>query len=135
MIGNIFIQLGRALAGLWRLIFGSKAKKLDAARMLAQFAEIERLLDSGDSIHASQAIVRADSFLDAVMRQVGGQGSSFGERVRSLEARFERSLYQQIWEAHKLRNLIAHEHPQITVGQARSVLQTFRKAASVLGAF
>ncbi len=134
--GNLLAQLGRALVGLWRVAFGSKrAGRFNRVQLLAQYAQIEQLIDSGDTIHAAQAVVRADSFLDGVMKQAGGQGSSFGERLRSLEGEFDRSLYQQLWDAHKLRNRIAHEHPQISVGQARSALQAFRRAASQLGAF
>lgn len=133
---NILTQLGRALMALGRLLFGRPKSRLNQTQLLADFALIEQLLDSNDPIHAAQAIVRADSFLDEVMKQVGGQGASFADRLRSLESRFERTFYQGIWDAHKLRNDLAHNHGgSVDTYRARTALQTFRRAASALGAF
>ncbi len=133
-IANLFSQLGAALAGIWRVL-GKSGTRLDRNKLLAQFGAIERLLAGGDGVHAAQAVMQADSFLDAIMREVGGQGASFADRLRSLDSRFSRDAYQSVWDAHKLRNQIAHEHPAVTVGQARAALASFRRAASQLGAF
>ena len=132
---NILTQIGVALAGLWRVFGKQSGTRLDRAKLLAQFGEIEALLRTNDAIHAAQAVVRADSFLDSIMREVGGKGASFGERLRSLEPRFSHDGYQALWDAHKLRNAIAHEHPTVSVDQARAAIQTFRRGASQLGAF
>lgn len=134
-VPNIFTQMGIAMMGIWKLFVKQRGPSLNSAALRKQFDEIEGLLSSNDAIHAAQAVVRADSFLDGLMQQVGGQGSSFADRLRNLEAKFSADLYQQIWNAHKLRNEIAHQHPTISIGQARSALQTYRRAASQLGAF
>jgi hypothetical protein len=132
---NILTQLGYALVSVWKYLFKKQGSAFDQAKLLAQFSEIEGLLKSNDSIHAAQAVVRADSFLDNLMKQVGGQGASFADRLRSLEKRFSLDIYQTIWTAHKLRNTIAHEQITISVEQAQSSLKVFRRAASQLGAF
>lgn len=133
---NLVVQLGAALSALWKLVFGRSKSRLNQTQLLADFVQIEALLTSGDSIHAAQAVVRADSFLDGIMQQVGGQGTSFADRLRSLESRFERTFYQGIWDAHKLRNDLAHNHGgSVDTYRARTALQTFRRAASALGAF
>ncbi|MCA9388158.1 hypothetical protein KC644_00160 [Candidatus Berkelbacteria bacterium] len=132
---TIFTQLGKALLGLFKLIFSKKDKKFNHEQLLAQFGTIEKLVESNDPIHAAQAVVRADSFLDLVMKKSGARGETFGERLKNIESRFERSFYQQLWEAHKLRNRIAHEHPEVSIAQAKNSLETFRRAASILGAF
>lgn len=132
---TIFTQIGAALSGIWKLFVKQRGPSLNSAALRKQFDEIERLLSSNDAVHAAQAVVRADSFLDNLMREVGGQGSSFADRLRNLETKFSADIYQQIWSAHKLRNAIAHEHPTVSVAQARSALQVFRRAASQLGAF
>lgn len=131
---NLLVQLGRALGALWRLIVGKKSTTVDRVRLLALFAECDQLTGQGSS-GAAQAVVRADSLLDEVMRAAGGSGTSFSDRLRSLERRFDRNLYQQVWDAHKLRNEIAHEHPNVSAVQASQVVSVFRRAASQLGAF
>lgn len=132
---NILTQIGYMLVTVWKYFFKKPGSALDQAKLRTQFAEIEGLLRSNDAIHAAQAVVRADSFLDNLMKQVGGQGTSFADRLRSLEKRFSQDIYQQIWNAHKLRNTIAHEQVTISLSQAQSSLQTYRRAASQLGAF
>lgn len=132
---NIFTQLGKAMGGLFKLAFSKKNKKFNREQMLVQFGTIEKLLESNDSIHAAQAVVRADSFVDMVFKKAGAQGKNFGERLISFQTKFDKNFYQQLWEAHKLRNRIAHEQPEVSVSQAKAALQTFRRAASVLGAF
>lgn len=133
---NLLRQLVTALGGLWRLLVGHRPSRFNSVQLLADFSCIEQLLDSYDSIHAAQAIVRADSFLDDVMKQVGGQGATFADRLRSLESRFEHNLYQHIWNAHKLRNNLAHNHgTTVDDNRARIALKAFRRAASALGAF
>lgn len=133
---NLLVQFGRALVALGRLLFGRPKSKFNQVQMLADFARIEQLLSSGDSIHAAQAVVQADAFLDRIMQSVGGQGASFADRLRSLEGRFDRNLYQAVWDAHKLRNELAHNHGStVSTAQAQGPLQSFRRAASALGAF
>lgn len=133
---NLLVQIGAGLAALGKLIFGrATSAKFNHVQLLAEFSRIEQLLESNDQIHAAQAVVRADSFLDGIFRQAGGRGASFADRLRSLESSFGKPLYQAIWDAHKLRNTIAHEHVDVSVAGARVALQTYRRAASTLGAF
>ena len=132
---NLLVQLGRALVALGRILFGRPRSRLNRVQLLADFVLIEQLLDSNDPIHAAQAIMRADSFLDQIMKVVGCQGATFADRLRGLKRRFDRILYQQIWEAHKIRNQIAHESTEISSAQARNFLPIYRRAASALGAF
>lgn len=132
---NLLVQFGRAIVAIGRLLFGRPKSNLNSVQLLADFARIDQLLDSNDPIHAAQAVVQADAFVDRVMQQTGGQGSSFADRLRSLEPRFDRALYQRIWDAHKVRNEIAHQSTDVSTGQARNLLQVYRRAASALGAF
>ncbi len=132
---NLAAQFGAAVAGIWRLFRRSSAPAFNQDKLRSQFAGIEHGLAGGDAAHAAQAVMQADSFLDGVMRTAGGQGTSFADRLRSLERRFEHTTYQAVWDAHKLRNVIAHEHPTVTAAQARAALAAFRRAASQLGAF
>lgn len=132
---TIFTQVGAAVRGIWNLFVKDRGSVLDGVAFRKQFDEIERLFASKDVIHAAQAVVRADSVLDQVMRESGGQGATFADRLRSLEGKFSRDSYQAIWDAHKLRNEIAHQHPTVSVNDARAAVQALRRAASQLGAF
>lgn len=129
---TIVTQIGMALKGIWNFIARRQRSKVSWAEFELKFQELEPLLRVGDSVNNSQAVLRADSLLDSVMRQVGGQGSAFADRLRSLESRFHSDGYRSIWGAHKLRNLIAHEHPPVTRSEARQAVDIFRRAANHL---
>ena len=111
---------------------GIRFNKIDN---LKKWREIERLLESGDEIHAKHAVVEADKFFDNMLRLKGGKGEKFADHLRSLEDHFSRDNYQNIWSSHKLRNQISHEHdfhPQID--ECRQALYKFRKGLNNLGA-
>jgi len=54
------------------------------------------------------AIIEADSMLDDVIKKMGYEGESLGERLKAID-QSDLSSVQSAWEAHKVRNQIAHE--------------------------
>jgi|GEM_PF-587347 hypothetical protein len=54
------------------------------------------------------AIIDADVMMDEMLKTMGYSQDSLGEKLRSAEVPDFRTL-DQAWEAHKLRNTIAHE--------------------------
>jgi hypothetical protein len=54
------------------------------------------------------AIIEADVMLDEMLAAAGYQQDSLGDKLRSVEKSDFRTI-EQAWEAHKLRNAIAHE--------------------------
>lgn len=130
--------------GIWFLIswpfkkilkLKTKSEKLDKIKNHRKWLEIEKLLESGDEIHARQAVVEADKFFDNIMKQVGVQGQKFADRLRSLENHMNHNNYQAIWQAHKIRNQITHEvDHKISVGEVKQVLNKFRRGLVNLGA-
>lgn len=132
------------LKGLWFLvgwpikkIFKLKTRnsKLDKVANLKKWMEINKLLRTNDEIHAKQAIIDADKFFDDIMKQLGVKGEGFADRLRSLENKMDRKKYQQVWEAHKIRNQISHEmNYQLSNSEAKKALDDFRAGLHNLGA-
>lgn len=131
---NFLVQLSAALGALWRLLV-RPAARFDHEALRGRFSQIEQLATQDDGVHPAQAVLQADSFLDEVMKRSCGAGPHFSDRLKALGKRFDRNLYNLIWEAHKLRNRIAHEQPQVSSAAAKDAVSVFRRAASVLGAF
>ena len=89
-----------------------------------------------DSPHPNDwklAIIEADIILDDVLKQQGYVGNSLGERLKSISTNQLNSL-NDAWEAHKVRNRIAHEGADFvltkrvaeeTVGRYRRVFAEF----------
>lgn len=104
---------------------------VQAERLAAHWASVEGHLMQG---RWSQAVAEADKQLDAGLRIAGVKGNTMGERLKSAKGRFEQARYNQIWEAHKLRNRIAHElGASAAERQAREAVEVFRQALRTLG--
>jgi len=72
------------------------------------------------------AIIEADLLLEDVITQMGYQGQSLGEKLKSIE-QADFPMLQLAWEAHKVRNKIAHEGEKfiLTQREARRVIDLF----------
>lgn len=134
-VTNLLAELGVIVRALWRIIRGRRARRLDWPAIARRFDELEELLAKNDSVHASQAILRADSLFDEVMRKIGARGFTFSERLQNIRTHFSSGTYGALWRAHKLRNTIAHEHPTFDSALAREHVATFRRAANHLASY
>jgi len=71
--------------------------------------EIESLFRSQSVIELKHAVMEADKLADFVLKAKGFQGETFADRLRSAQSFLSSSLYNQLWQGHKVRNQIAHE--------------------------
>ncbi|HYD93209.1 MAG TPA: hypothetical protein VEB18_01990 [Candidatus Paceibacterota bacterium] len=71
----------------------------------SRWAHIQTLIESATPSDWRQAIIEADIMLEEVLMQAGYPGESVGDRLKM--ARFQ--TLDDAWEAHKVRNEIAHQ--------------------------
>ncbi|MFY9484385.1 MAG: hypothetical protein WAP74_02055 [Patescibacteria group bacterium] len=123
------------LGSLWGLItmpFRKKASPIDRSRVQAAWQEVERLAD-GSYQEVKLAVVKADSVVDGVLK-LKVIGETTGERLKNAESRFSRQTHNNLWEAHKLRNSIAHEaHFEPDLEDLRVGVARFRRALQEIG--
>ena len=123
------------LGSLWGLItmpFRKKASPIDRSRVQAAWQEVERLAD-GSYQEVKLAVVKADSVVDGVLK-LKVIGETTGERLKNAKSRFNRQTYDNLWEAHKLRNNIAHEaHFEAKPEDLRVAVARFRRALQEIG--
>lgn len=79
------------------------------------------------------AIIEADIILDDILKQRGYAGHSLGERLKSIAPSQLESL-QDAWEAHKVRNNIAHQGTDFVLTQ-RLAQETITKYQRVFTEF
>ncbi len=73
-----------------------------------RWQHIEELIDGTTASEWREAIIEADIMLDDILAQQGYVGDGVGERLKSVEPTDIKTL-QDAWEAHKVRNQIAHQ--------------------------
>ncbi len=98
------------------------------ASLVAQWQEVQRHANSTNPSDWRLAILEADIMLDEVLEKRGYQGDSLGEKLKSVDRSDMLSL-DAAWEAHKIRNQIAHEGVgfQISEREAKRVIALYQK--------
>ncbi len=106
---------------------------LDQEKYREAWLKIENNLDRNNSATYQFAILAADKLLDQALKESGVAGTKMSERLKNAKEKF--SNVNQIWTAHKLRNVIAHEpDAKVNLLGAKRALATFKKALKELGA-
>ncbi|MBI4091574.1 hypothetical protein HY419_02350 [candidate division WWE3 bacterium] len=100
--------------GIFDLLFGkgfvgrTTVTREVEARVKDDWLKIDNLMKVGGPSNLRQALMTADRSLDTVLKELY-QGNTLGERLKECSAKFDRVLYNKIWEAHKIRNAMVHE--------------------------
>jgi len=99
-----------------------------------RFSELREQSDSDNPNDWKLSIIEADIMMDEELKRLGYAGSSIGERLRSISPTTMRTL-DDAWEAHKIRNQIAHAGPDfvLTKRLAHDTLLRYGRVFAELG--
>jgi len=88
---------------------------------------------AGDENDLKIAIMEADKILEDALRHAGVRGVNLGDRLKNLKPEQVPNL-DELWQAHKLRNQIAHESGfKLQRDLAERALGIYEKALQNLG--
>lgn len=76
--------------------------------MHPRWEHIQSLIEGNSPSEWREAIIEADIMLDDVLAKEGYVGDGVGEKLKSADSTELKTL-QNAWEAHKVRNQIAHQ--------------------------
>ncbi len=82
-----------------------------------RWSEIENHVASGQPNDWKLAIIEADIILGEILHKAGYAGNSIGEQLKSASSS-NFSTLQDAWDAHKIRNKIAHEGADFVLTQS-----------------
>ena len=126
-----------ALVGGGLLLYAISQKRIlsdaDRGKIQQAWNNIE-LLSSGDNESEwVKAIFEADKLLDYVLQRRRVSGNSVGERLKNAKSLF--SNVDIVWQAHKVRNELAHNiDTRLTWLQVERAIDNFKRALKQLGA-
>ncbi len=83
----------------------------------ARWAYIQQLIESGQESDWRSAIIEADIMLEEVLTQLGYEGNSVGERLKAVNPNHFQTI-RNAWDAHMVRNDIAHQGSQYQLSEA-----------------
>ena len=84
-----------------------------------RWIQIEEYIRSNNQNDWRSAIIEADNILDNLTIKLGFSGNSLGERLKSVDKSDFRKL-DSAWEAHKVRNRIAHDGIDFEISQKQA---------------
>lgn len=109
------------------------ATQLDVNKYRLKWLTLEKQLQRDDASSHVLAVLNADKLLDQALRERGVKGDTMGARMKTAKDTWTNA--NAVWNAHKLRNHIAHEtDPQVTYDDARRALAGFKQGLKDIGA-
>ncbi|MFA7193503.1 MAG: hypothetical protein WC087_01135 [Candidatus Paceibacterota bacterium] len=93
-----------------------------------RWIRVENLIQSHSSSDWRQAIIEADIILDEMLSRMNYDGDSIGDKLKQIEESDFITL-NKAWEAHKIRNHIAHRGGDFTFSksEAERVINLYRQ--------
>lgn len=120
--------------GLFALLtLKQKSTVLNKEKYRSLWLEIENGLIPDQQQSFQMTVLNADKLLGQALEELGVRGATMGERMKTFGNGF--SNQNQIWQAHKIRNKIAHEsNVQLNFKQVQALLKCFKQALKDVGA-
>lgn len=100
----------------------------------AKWQEVQNHIRSLQEAEWKFAVIEADKIVEEVLREAGWPGDTLGEKLMQIDKNQLVSI-DELWEAHKLRNVIVHDPDrQVRLNDARVAVSQYEKALRELGA-
>ena len=93
-----------------------------------KWQEVQAHINSTNPSDWRLAILEADIMLDTVLDKMGYQGDSIGDKLKGID-KSEFTTIDAAWEAHKVRNQIAHEGSDYLLNErdAKKTVDLYRR--------
>lgn len=130
---NRFVELNKAENLYFYPKGASVTKDIEGGVVENRWQRIMEHVDSDNPNDWKVAILEADILLDELLDRLGYHGESMGEKMKQIEKSDFLTL-DKAWEAHKIRNAIAHEGSQFLINK-REVLRVMEMYKEVFDEF
>lgn len=106
----------------------SRAEQKGDDELARRWRKVVEHADSDNPNDWKQAIIEADVMLEQLVTKLGYQGESLGEQLKRT-ARGDFKTRDQAWEAHLVRNRIAHDGSAFDINQfeAKRIIGLYRQ--------
>ena len=115
------------------LLTGKRGYTFNKEVYQAKFLEIENKFKKENPASYVTTVINGDKLLDKAMMEMGVPGKTMGDRLKRCGDKF--TNLNGVWQAHKLRNAIAHETDvEVSYKRAYNALAIYKQALKDLGA-
>ena len=121
---------------LFSSLFGAKTYTVTSRTqqdIINAWKSVNEALTTKTPSQLRQALITCDKCVDNALRDLVA-GETMGERLKNAREKFEYSVYDGIWRAHKIRNSMVHETSfEPSYATLISAIGDMRKGLDALG--
>lgn len=111
-----------------------KGMTLDEKEIHRAWRAVEEQLVSSNASDWKLAVMSADAAMGEALEDMKIEGVTMADKLKALGESHRLRSYEQLWDAHKVRNEIAHEpRRMLSQEEARRIVQHFADALKELG--
>jgi hypothetical protein len=127
-MGMFSFRFGKSQPGEGRLT------AFDRERAQEHWHWVDDQLKLGRPNSLKLAIIEADKILDEALKAIYPNRQDLAERLKEARDKFSnRQAYEDLWYAHKIRNMIVHETSyDLPTFEAKNVIEKYRQALVIL---
>lgn len=121
----VFVQLRR---------FGLRVRGdvIDRKGIAKKVGEIDEMLKLDTPMARRLAVIEADKVFDYTLKEMMFTGRTMGDRLKLAGAKYK--PVRRVWEPHKLRNRLVHEHAaKVSRAQAAKAISTYKSVLREIG--
>lgn len=112
-----------------------KGMTQDKKEIHRAWAAVEEQLISQNSSDWKLAVMSADAAMGEALEDMQIEGATMADKLKALGESHRLRSYEMLWDAHKVRNEIAHEPRRLlSQEEARRIIQHYEDALKELGA-
>lgn len=123
-------ELGEGSAAQTEAAIAAEKKHQEASQKA--WREVLAKMYSTNASDWLAAVMQADAIMDDILKRMGLPGATMAERLQALDPSKLQSL-QDVWDAHKLRNRVAHApSTMLRHNELSAAIEKYKKALKEL---
>ncbi|MHC1716751.1 MAG: hypothetical protein AB9915_02625 [Candidatus Dojkabacteria bacterium] len=107
-------------------ISGQKVNVARKKKLLKRLEELKIPAISSDSAIRRDSIIKLDNLLSKSLQYYFNNTNLCGDNLKLASKIFKKREYNNIWEAHKIRNRVVHDDYDIKESEAKEVYNVYK---------
>ena len=119
------------LLGILFFVAYLNSKKIPVRKKERIFEKLDMLgaqINSDEEYARRDAVIRLDNMLGKALNIRYSNESTCGDNLKLAKKLFDKKIYQEVWDAHKVRNNIVHNDDNISKTQALEIYRIYKLA-------
>lgn len=123
---TIFILILITILFILVSINQKKVSKIRTKKILKRLEELNMGVVSNELSIRRDSIIKLDNLLSKSLQYYYNNSLLCGDNLKNAKNIFKKKEYNNLWEAHKVRNKIVHDDYEVSAEEAKVVYNTYK---------